>query len=415
MGVRLRYGKWYIRFEFKGHKIEMDAGTSLKSEAQRISLAIQAALKSGSYCNLDPPSREVAIRLFKSRGWHIPESLRIEPVGGAIFAGEVEEELTLKQAANLCYSDAESRLKGPLYRERLRQCFAHLLVKLGPDTPVKHIKVAHIKKYVMERQQEGAAPATIDREKAALSKIYRILMENDKVDRNPVKLVRPCDNGMGRRHVYISHADFDKIVGFLPQWCRPIAIIAYYTGMRQGEVRNFTRSQIDMNRRVIRLTPEDTKEKGWKTVPIHWDLMPWLRQVLRSASSEQVVGLETVFLLNGRPINRRYIPRAWDAAVEKAELPGLHFHDLRHTWKTNARRSGIDEEVRMKIMGHATRQGSTHEGYGVVNDAELLKAIDRLTFDHGETDVWVAQKNRTPRGGSQGALEKAGANPVLKS
>ena len=59
-----------------------------------------------------------------------------------------------------------------------------------------------------------------------------------------------------------------------------MALTAYYTGMRQGEIRNLTRSQLDLDRRVIRLGPEDTKERSHKRVPIHDDLVPVLKRAL---------------------------------------------------------------------------------------------------------------------------------------
>ncbi len=52
------------------------------------------------------------------------------------------------------------------------------------------------------------------------------------------------------------------------------------------------------------------------------------------------------------------------------------FHDLRHTWKTNARRSGMHPEIERAIMGHSQRGKSVHEGYGLISDEELVRAID---------------------------------------
>ncbi len=65
-------------------------------------------------------------------------------------------------------------------------------------------------------------------------------------------------------------------------------------------------------------------------------------------------------------------------------------HGLRHTWKTNARRSGMDPEIREAIMGHVGRARSVRERYGQISDQELLKATNLLTFDHGETEIWLS-------------------------
>ena len=77
--------------------------------------------------------------------------------------------------------------------------------------------------------------------------------------------------------------------------------------------------------------------------------------------------------------------------------PWPRFHDLRHTWKTNARRSGMDPEIREAILGHSTKERSVSERYGRISDKELVNAIDSMTFDHGETEILVA-KRKSPSG-----------------
>ncbi|MFA6222651.1 MAG: hypothetical protein WC647_10105 [Desulfomonilaceae bacterium] len=74
------------------------------------------------------------------------------------------------------------------------------------------------------------------------------------------------------------------------------------------------------------------------------------------------------------------------------EFPRPRFHDLRHTWKTNARRSGIDSEIRESILGHSNRSLDVSERYGIISDDELVAAIDKFTYDHGLTQILVASK-----------------------
>ena len=81
--------------------------------------------------------------------------------------------------------------------------------------------------------------------------------------------------------------------------------------------------------------------------------------------------------------------------------PAPRFHDLRHTWKTNARRSGMHPEIEKAIMGHSQRGKSVHEGYGFISDEELVRAIDGMTFDHGETQILVSgRKGKSRQGGA---------------
>jgi hypothetical protein len=66
------------------------------------------------------------------------------------------------------------------------------------------------------------------------------------------------------------------------------------------------------------------------------------------------------------------------------------FHDLRHSWKTNARRSGIDFEIREAILGHPNRKLDFSERYGFIDDYELIAAIDKFTYYNGSTQILVA-------------------------
>jgi integrase len=412
MGVKFRNNLWYIRFWLDKAEVFMSTKATTKRQAQYIEQAVKNAIRTGIYGPLDDECRAVCIRYFKNRKLRIPESLLLDSRGTPIQTA-MQEELTLERAANMCYDDPDVQRKSALYRERFKQCCTHILAKLGSETPVRSISVRDVKQYCKDREDEGASASTINKEKAVLSKTFRHLVENDLLDKNPASLVKSFNESMSRRRVYIGREDFVKIVESLPAWYRPLAWTAYYTGMRQGEVRNLTRNQVDIEHRMIRLTPGDTKERRWKSVPIHQDLVPVLRQAL---SGGHVLGIGNVFLREGSAIPRTQLRRYWESAVRLAGYPDLHFHDIRHTFKVNCRASGIDEEIRRYLMGHANRAGSVHENYGILGDKELVRAIDQVTFGHGHTDIWTARKKKNPAGATTGAFVpsvKTGSEPGL--
>jgi len=123
--------------------------------------------------------------------------------------------------------------------------------------------------------------------------------------------------------------------------------------------------------------------------------------VLESVRSSHVVGLDSVLLHNGQPVvDPVQVRWCWDRPLAKRDFdPPLRFHDLRHTWKTNARRSGMQPEIERAIMGHSQRGQTVHEGYGFVSDEELMRVIDEVTFDHGETQILVSGRKGKSRQG----------------
>ncbi len=376
MAVMKRGKTYYLRIRLFGKDVGISTSANSKTEAKKIEAEILRACSIGEYGTLDAVCREVCCRLFNNQGWQIPDVLSGLP--------SPTDELTLWKGVELCLKHPEVRDTDN--RERLQQCFAHLVEKWGKEFPIRLIRIPLIKQYRVERQKEGACPATVNREKSALSKMFQILAEYDLIDRNPARDVKNLSEKSGQRQVYLSHDDFELIAERLPDWLQPVVQTAYYTGMRQGEILGLTRTQVKLEGRMIVLAPKDVKEANWKRVPIHKDLVP----ILREAMKVQSLSNDRIFLLDGHPLSRHSIKKPWHLAAGKLGLEPLpRFHDLRHTWKTNARRSGIDPEIRESVMGHWFREKSVTERYGRISSQELVRAIDLMTFDHGETEILV--------------------------
>ncbi len=53
--------------------------------------------------------------------------------------------------------------------------------------------------------------------------------------------------------------------------------------------------------------------------------------------------------------NIRSLKKAWSLACQKAGIPDLHLHDLRHTFATRLKGLGIGYEVRQALLGHAMK------------------------------------------------------------
>jgi integrase len=399
--VTKRGKNFFLRIRpFGGKEIGVKTQARSKTEAKQIEMAVMTACRSGDYSGLDPVSREVCLRLFLNRGLQIPAGLGVTT--------EVREELTLWKAIELCIKYPE--VYNSPNRERHEQAFVRVVEKWGKDFPVKSIWIPQLKEYQILRLQEGAAPSTVNKEKAALSKMFQVLIELRHVDVNPARLVKNVSEKNHKRGAYVSLHDFQSIVAVLPPWFRPIAQTAYYTGMRRGEVLSLTRGCVHLDRRIVVLGAEETKEGQRKKVPIHCELLP----ILENALKVQAIGTDRVFLHNGKPVTHRDEVRwCWDRKVINVDGldPVPRFHDLRHTWKTNARRSGMHPEIEKAIMGHSSRARNVHEGYGLISDDELIKAIDAMTFDHGETEIFVGtnstKKSRQRIAASAGTQKNA--------
>jgi integrase len=75
---------------------------------------------------------------------------------------------------------------------------------------------------------------------------------------------------------------------------RPIALTAFYSGMRRGEILVLGIKHVNLETRIIKLKPEDVKEGKFKRVPIHMDLIP----ILSDAMKVQALGDDRIFLVD---------------------------------------------------------------------------------------------------------------------
>jgi integrase len=375
-----------------------------EKEAKRIEGLISQACKNWNFSDLDSVSREACARLFRNLGVQIPADI------GDQY--EIKREFTLKEACRLFLSDPEvSQCAG---RARHESSLLNLAAKLGENTPIKSVWIQQLKQYQHDRLKEKAAPATINREFVTLSKLYTILVENRIIETNPVRLVKRLSAREGERQVYLSFADVQLIASHCPKWYQDIIWTAYYTGARRGELLGLTRKQVDLAKRIIVISPMATKEAHWKRIPIHQDLLPTIEPLVRFAPADT----DSLFLLRdskgARPIGLETFKNCWDRALTALEKSGVwkharpRFHDLRHTWRTNARRSGIDFQIAETILGHQNKARSVSDRYGRISDKELLEAIDKLTVENGETEVLLAREitGKNGHGSNMGVTEE---------
>jgi integrase len=83
------------------------------------------------------------------------------------------------------------------------------------------------------------------------------------------------------------------------------------------------------------------------------------------------------------------LKKPWREALDSPEFdPIPRIHDLRHCWKTNAMRSRLDEDIRDAIVGHGNKKKDSANVYLSFSDKDLVQEIDKLTFDHGPTEIW---------------------------
>jgi integrase len=394
MSVKMRNGGLYLYFRpFKDKQIGLKVDVTTKTEAKRLEAILTRVCRTGNYAALDPTTQELCVRMFQNQSWELPPEL-----GGGTVSQAPQKVLTLLDACKLFVQYPEIRVKSKKALDGYERALVNIGEILGLDTPFKDLWIPDLKEYQVKRLGKGAAPSTINTELSALSRVFAVMIEMQLVETNPVRLVKRLSTKSNEREVYLSRETVQAIAAKCPGWYQRIIWCAFYSGMRRGEILGLTRKQVNLSKRMIHLEPEGTKERRRKRVPIHFELVP----ILEAAMRTPFLTSDRLFLVQDsrgvRIPGTDSIDNPWPkacAALEEKELlqrPFPRFHDLRHTWRTNARRSGMDYQIAESIMGHWFKGKSVNDRYGHIDDYELIQAIDTTTFDHGETVILAPNK-----------------------
>jgi integrase len=270
------------------------------------------------------------------------------------------------------------------------------------NTKAHALKGDLIKRFIAERQAQGAANATINRELAFLKRAYNLGIEAEKIVRKPYVQQLKEDNV---RSGFFEYAEFVAVRAACPAYFKPVVTFAYYTGWRKEEILSLPWSQVDLQAEEIRLNAGTTKNAEGRVIFLDGELLETLtaqwerRKVAQIPGQSPTLLCSFVFHNNGRPIGD--IRDVWHNACiaaglgqmievgEKKKYTGKLFHDFRRTGCRDMIRAGIHERVAMRISGHKTR--SVFDRYNIVSPDDLREAA-RKRSEHVQEQEERARK-----------------------
>ncbi len=211
--------------------------------------------------------------------------------------------------------------------------------------PAAEITPKEIDRFLTERCK---TPATANRFRAFFSLCYRLGMENGKVTSNPARLVRMRRENNARLR-FLSRDEYTKLSEIILRSSpkqHPAFVVSVYTGMRWGEQFSLTWNQVDMRRKIIRLT--QTKNGSARNVPLN---SVSLEALQRQQSQIPHKSADPVFPLNSDSDRCRW----WfEPALAEAKITGYTWHNNRHTFCSWLAMAGVSIKEIQTLAGHKT-------------------------------------------------------------
>lgn len=264
-------------------------------------------------------------------------------------------------------SQVKSIYKIRQHGKRLKEAFGHM--------KANEIKPSMIEAYQHKRLSEISCrktpyrPASINRELEVMRRLYNLAIREDLVSKNPCWKVKRLAEKNARDRI-LSTEELEKLVKELPPHAADIVNVATHTGMRAGEIFGLTWDRVNIREGYVNLTPSDTKTGEARYVYFNGVVKEIIERLNKIGHSPKGF----VFTFQGKPV--KSLKTSLWTALKKTGIKDLRFHDLRHTFVSNARKARVDRVVIMKLTGHKTLSMFTR--YNTVDQADAKEAMERL-------------------------------------
>lgn len=337
-GVMKRGNTWYIRYQHEG-KDKWEAIGASKRQAELVLAKRKIEIKEGRY-------------------FSTPKGLKWSY--GQLLERYLEYAQVTKRASTY---ETDT-----YWAKHLREAFGAI--------PLKDLTADKATIYLENKLANGLKPATVAHHLALLKHSFTLAVKWGLLLTNPLRDVRLPVKVENERLRYLTPHEINRLLAICPPHLKRLAITALHTGMRKNEILKLRWEQVDLAQRFILLTQADTKGKRIRAVPLTATMIELL-QSMRAAQERDGLNSPYVFAnpATGNPY-RRDADTAWYTALKKADLQGLHFHDLRHTTASHLRMQGADLLTVQEILGHKDLRMTAR--YAHVNPAHTLKAIGLL-------------------------------------
>ena len=268
----------------------------------------------------------------------------------------------------------------------------HQLIPIFKNRKISTIKRGEIKAWIDERLQT-ITPKRMRQLLGILSAIFEIAVEYEHIQINPVKNIKLPHHKTKKEMKPFTKEEVAVLLENAKGQFKNYLAIAFYTGMRPGEIIALTISDIDFENKTININKRIRKgvigtpktKNSIRKIPLMDELKPYLEEQVKIAKDKKTFTLFTT--KNAKPYySSDKLHKMWYDLLKKCNIKKRVMYNTRHTFATQAIKSNLPIYIVSQILGHKNVQETLTTYAKFINNEHLQ--IDRhlAIFTNNVTD-----------------------------
>lgn len=317
----------------------------------------------------------------------------LNSIGKGTYVPPDSGKITFNELTEMWIASRDGKIRPVTLQGYKAHLEEHLKPFFGP-IQIGRIQPGMIDAYMADRkaQEKPIGVQTLNKTLTTLGSILKYAIRLNLLAANPVsKVERPKvsvneqtaeDEAKTRIHI-LTKAQIPLLLAEVED--RTLILLALLTGCRQSEILGlrwsdilWTDSQIWVQRAVSNgrfYAPKNASSR--RKIDVAEELLHELK-VWRMAQQNSAED-DLVFPgIDSKPLDRTRLTKRFGAALRRAKLPALRFHDLRHTYASLLIAAGCNIKYIQAQLGHKSAQ-MTLDVYGHLLPERDGKAVKVLT------------------------------------
>jgi site-specific recombinase XerD len=331
---------YQLTYIIDGKRTTISTKTSSKKDAQQFLYNFQKEKSAGTTCNSTPQKTCITVDSFRTE-----------------------------------YLEYCRPIKSSKYTESIDSAFKQF-IRVNNDSALDEVSTRTVDKFItitFARTQRGAHQYY-----RTLKASFNKAVEWNYIDSNPFSKVKFPK--LSRSFpVFVAEDELLIIIANTPyQYLKDIFIVAFYTGLRLGELINMKWDWLNFEQNCITVRCTEgfqTKSKKERIVP----MSNKVRSVLinRFNNSNHILNDVVFYRKEKRRLHQDTISKQFKIIVRKSNLnEKIHFHSLRHSFASVLVQKGVSLYIIKELLGH--QDLATTQIYSHLQQQNLRDAVNML-------------------------------------